>query len=63
MAEKTFSEQSNYGWGRTFNLLGKVPAVSKRIFDTLADAQGIADLEFIEAKVTCSRPAKTLLFA
>ena len=43
MAEKTFSEQSNYGWGRTFNLLGKVPAVSKRIFDTLADAQGFAD--------------------
>ena len=43
MAEKTFSEQSNYGWGRTFNLLGKVPAVSKRIFDTLADAQEFAD--------------------
>ena len=43
MAEKTFSEQSNYGWGRTFNLLGKVPAVSKRIFETLADAQGFAD--------------------
>ena len=38
MAEKIFNEQTNYGWGLTFNLTGKAPAISKRIFDTLEDA-------------------------
>lgn len=38
MAEKIFNEQTNYGWGLTFNLTGKTPAISKRIFDTLEDA-------------------------
>jgi hypothetical protein len=38
MAEKIFNEQTNYGWGLTFNLTGKAPAINKRIFDTLEDA-------------------------
>lgn len=43
MAEKIFDAQSNYGWGLTLNMTGKAPAVSKRIFDTLADAQAFAN--------------------
>jgi hypothetical protein len=43
MAEKIFDAQTNYGWGLTFNLTGKAPAISKRIFNTLADAQAYAD--------------------
>lgn len=43
MAEKQFDSQVNYSWNRTFNLTEKVPAVNKRIFDTLADAQAFAD--------------------
>lgn len=39
MAEKIFDAQVNYGWGLTLNMTGKAPAISKRIFDTLADAQ------------------------
>lgn len=38
MAEKIFSEQTNYGWGLTFNLTGKAPAVAKRIWNTYDDA-------------------------
>lgn len=40
---KQFSSQTNYGWGLTFNLSGKAPAVNKRIFNTLADAKAYAD--------------------
>jgi hypothetical protein len=43
MAEKIFDAQTNYGWGLTFNLTGKAPAINKRIFNTLADAQAYAD--------------------
>lgn len=43
MAEKIFDAQNNYGWGLTLNMTGKAPAISKRIFDTLADAQAFAD--------------------
>jgi hypothetical protein len=43
MAEKIFNDQTNYGWGLTFNLTGKAPAINKRIFDTLEDAQLYAD--------------------
>ena len=43
MAEKIFDAQTNYGWGLTFNLTGKAPAISKRIFDKLEDAQAYAD--------------------
>lgn len=43
MAEKIFDAQVNYGWGLTLNMTGKAPAVSKRIFDTLADAQSFAN--------------------
>lgn len=38
MSEKIFNEQTNYGWGLTFNLTGKAPAVAKRIWDTYSDA-------------------------
>ena len=41
--EKNFDTQSNYGWGLTFNMTGKVPAVNKRIFDKLENAQAFAD--------------------
>ena len=51
MAEKIFDTQNNYGWGLTLNMTGKAPAVSKRIFDTLADAQAFADA-IMEAKKT-----------
>lgn len=43
MAEKIFNEQTNYGWGLTFNLTGKAPAISKRIFDKLEDAKLFAN--------------------
>lgn len=43
MAEKIFEGQSNYGWGLTFDLTGKTPAINKRIFDKLVDAQSYAD--------------------
>lgn len=43
MAEKIFSAQRNYGWGLTLNMTGKAPAVSKRIFDTYADALAYAN--------------------
>lgn len=35
--------QSNYGWVQTFNLGGKYPAVSKRIWNTYADIEGFAN--------------------
>lgn len=41
--EKNFDTQSNYGWGLSFNMTGKVPAIHKRIFDTLEGAQAFAD--------------------
>ena len=43
MAEKKFDAQVNYGWGFSFNMTGKVPAVAKRIFDTLSGAQQYID--------------------
>jgi hypothetical protein len=43
MAEKIFNNQTNYGWGLTFNLTGKAPAINKRIFDTLSDAEAYAN--------------------
>lgn len=43
MAEKIFDAQVNYGWGLTLNMTGKAPAVAKRIFNTLADAQAFAN--------------------
>ena len=43
MAEKKFDAQVNYGWGLSLNMTGKAPAVAKRIFNTLADAQAYAD--------------------
>lgn len=39
MAEYTTDAQKNYGWGLTLNMTGKAPAVSKRIFKALANAQ------------------------
>ena len=43
MAEKIFDKQINFGWGLTFNMTGKAPAISKRIFNTLADAEEYAN--------------------
>ena len=43
MSEKKFKNQNNYGWGLTFNMTGKVPAVNKRIFNTLEDALSFAN--------------------
>ena len=43
MAEKFFDKQINFGWGLSFNMTGKAPVVSKRIFDTLADAEEYAN--------------------
>ena len=43
MAEKIFDKQINFGWGLSFNMTGKAPVVSKRIFDTLADAEEYAN--------------------
>ena len=38
MSELIFDKQINYGWGKTFNMTGKAPIVSKRIFEKLSDA-------------------------
>lgn len=43
MAEKIFDAQVNYGWGLTLNMTGKAPAISKRIFNTYADALAYAN--------------------
>lgn len=43
MAEYKTQEQVNYGWGLSLNMTGKAPAIAKRIFETLADAQAYAD--------------------
>ena len=43
MAEKIFDKQINFGWGLTFNMTGKAPAIAKRIFNTLADAEEYAN--------------------
>lgn len=43
MAEYKTTDQNNYGWGLTLEMTGKAPAVAKRIFETLADAQAYAD--------------------
>ena len=43
MAEKKFDAQNNYGWGLTLDMTGKAPAINKRIFETLVDAQEYAD--------------------
>ena len=43
MTEKIFDKQINFGWGLTFNMTGKAPAISKRIFNTLADAEEYAN--------------------
>ena len=37
--EKKFKHQNNYGWATTLNLSNKFPSVSKRIFNTLEDAE------------------------
>lgn len=41
MAEYEYitNSQSNYGWGLSFNMTGKAPAIAKRIFDTKAHAE------------------------
>ena len=38
MSEKFFEKQINMGWGFSFNMIGKSPAVAKRIWDTYDDA-------------------------
>lgn len=38
MAEKIFDKQANFGWGFSFNMTSKAPAVAKRIWDTYEDA-------------------------
>lgn len=43
MSEKKFDAQNNYGWGLTLDMTGKAPAINKRIFETLVDAQEYAD--------------------
>lgn len=43
MAEHKTEKQVNYGWGLSLNMTGKAPAIAKRIFETLADAQAYAD--------------------
>ena len=43
MAEYITDKQKNYGWGLSLNMTGKAPAIAKRIFKTLADAQSYAD--------------------
>ena len=37
-----FSEQKDYGWTTSLNMLKKAPAIAKRIFKTLVEAQGFA---------------------
>lgn len=39
MSEKIFDEQINKGWVYTLQMGKKAPAISKRIFGTLSDAQ------------------------
>ena len=43
MAEKIFEKQINFGWGLSFNMTGKAPAVAKRIFDKYEDALAYAN--------------------
>lgn len=43
MAEYKTTAQINYGWGLSLNMTGKAPAINKRIFATLADAQAYVD--------------------
>lgn len=43
MAEYKTEKQVNYGWGLSLNMTGKAPAIAKRIFETLFDAQAYAD--------------------
>lgn len=43
MAEYKTEKQVNYGWGLSLEMTGKSPAVAKRIFKTLSDAQAYAD--------------------
>ena len=43
MAEYKTEKQVNYGWGLSLNMTGKAPAIAKRIFETLSDAQAYAD--------------------
>lgn len=43
MAEYKTEKQVNYGWGLSLDMTGKAPAIAKRIFNTLADAQAYAD--------------------
>lgn len=43
MAEYKTEKQVNYGWGLSLNMTGKAPAIAKRIFKTLSDAQAYAD--------------------
>ena len=38
MSEFKTKAQVNYGWGLSFNMTGKAPAIAKRIFSTYADA-------------------------
>ncbi len=38
-----FDSQKNLGWGRTFNMTGKAPAINKRIFEKLEYAQAYVD--------------------
>ena len=38
MAEYTTDKQQNYGWGLTFDMSAKAPAISKRIWTSYADA-------------------------
>lgn len=43
MAEYKTEKQVNYSWGLSLNMTGKAPAIAKRIFETLSDAQAYAD--------------------
>lgn len=43
MTEKGINKENLYGWGLTFDLTDKIPAINKRIFDKLVDAQQYAD--------------------
>lgn len=43
MAEYKTEKQVDYGWGLTFKMTGKAPAIAQRIFETLSDAQAYAD--------------------
>lgn len=43
MPEKIFERQINFGWGYSFNMTGKAPAVAKRIWNTYQDALDYAN--------------------